>query len=229
MSEEVEELLQALDRVERYIRYMDMRASGDTYVAWGLAVAAGSFLTFLFSLLAPLLGTLTGPAIGISWFILMALAIFVSGGRARRLWALMLVGRSPEERARLRRSWRIRWTLAAIAWAGVLGAWGYLGFCLLGGFYSPGPLWSLYLACVGLGNALTYLIGSKEERRREREMLVVAASLLACSPLPLLLALLGLAWASFIVAVMAVVASYLWAGLSFYGKAEAILAGEPEG
>ena len=224
MSEEVEELLQALDRVERYIRYLDMRASGDTYVAWGLAVAAGSFLTFLFSLLAPLLGALTGPAIGMSWFILMALAIFVSGGRARRLWALMLVGRGPEERARLKRSWRIRWTLAAIAWAGVLGAWGYLGFCLLGGFYSPGPLWSLYLACVGLGNALTYLIGG-----REREMLVVAASLLACSPLPLLLAILGLAWASFIVAVVAVVASYLWAGLSFYGKAEAILAGELEG
>ena len=121
MSEEVEELLQALDRVERYIRYLDMRASGDTYVAWGLAVAAGSLLTFLFSLLAPLLGALTGPAIGMSWFILMALAIFVSGGRARRLWALMLVGKSPEERARLRRSWRVRWTLAAIAWAGVLG------------------------------------------------------------------------------------------------------------
>ncbi|RLI11217.1 hypothetical protein DRO33_04430 [Candidatus Bathyarchaeota archaeon] len=229
LGEEVEELLDALRKVERYMRYLDMRASGDAYVAWGIVVAVGCLLTALVSELGSRFGLPIGPVIGILWAVLMTIAIAVSSRGWGLLWAFLLAHKPPEEREQLRRSWRVRGTVLIAGWAGTFVLWGFLSLFVLGG--EPGPCWSIYLACVGLGNAITYAVHSGEERRMIRESLVVAAVLLACSPLPFLivLALPGWPWLSFTVAVLAVIISYLWAGLRFYEKAEAILAGAPEG
>ena len=93
-------------------------------------------------------------------------------------------------------------------------------------------LWALYLACLGLGNAITYLAHRLVPDRGTEEAIeagVVALVLLACSPVPMALALCHLvgwhSWAHVLLAVAVVMASYLWAGLRLYRRAEAVLAG----
>ena len=218
MGEEVRELLEMLGRVERYIRYLDMRASGHTYVAFGLAVAGGAVASFFAPRLCAVAGLPPGPVIGLIWSVVMALALAVSVRSWARTEALALAHRPPEEREQFRRARRKAYTISGLAWVALLSFWGLMGWWLFS--THPGPLWALYMACIGLGNLITYLCpGEKEE-----EQLYVAISLMACSPLALPAALLA-GWAPFAVAVVAVVASYLWAGLRFYGRAEAILAG----
>ena len=219
---EVEEFLRALDRVERYIRYLDMRASGHTYIAWGLAVAGASLCTFFAPAIGKAVGIPVGPIIGLSWFIAMTIAIVMSTRSMTRLRAFVLAHRPREEHEELMRTWRRAGLIIAIGWLSVLSLWGILFGVLFG--ESPGLLWSSYLICVGFGNVVMYLAPGE----KEREVLYVAISLMAASPIPALLAIAfpgSAGWAPFVVAVVAVVISYLWAGLRFYGRAEAILVG----
>ena len=219
---EVEEFLRALDRVERYIRYLDMRASGHTYIAWGLAVAGASLCTFFAPAIGKAVGIPAGPIIGLSWLIAMTIAIVMSTRGMARLRAFVLAHRPREEHEELVRTWRRAGMIIAIGWLSVLSLWGFLFGVLFG--ESPGLLWSSYLICVGFGNVVIYLAPGE----KEREVLYVAISLMAASPIPALLAIAlpgSAGWAPFFVAIVAVIASYLWAGLRFYGRAEAILAG----
>ncbi|RLI13984.1 hypothetical protein DRO33_00165 [Candidatus Bathyarchaeota archaeon] len=215
---EVRELLEMLGRVERYIRYLHTRASGDTYVAFGLAVAIGSIITALADPISTAIGVPIGLLIGLTWMVVMSAAVAVSARGHTRLVAFIMAHEPPEERERRRAAWRRGYLITALGWIACLSLWSFIGLWLLSG--EPGPTWSLYLVFIGLGNLVIYLATG----RGVRETLYVALALLACSPVPLALACLA-PWAAFAWAVLAVVASYLWAGLRFYGKAEALLAG----
>lgn len=215
---EIKEFLEMLGRVERYMRYLDARASGDTYVAFGVAVAAGSVVTALAGPISKAIGVPIGLLIGLAWGIAISIAVAISARGHARVSALIIAHKPPEERERVRAAWRRECLITALGWMICLSLWSLIGFWLLSG--EPGPTWSLYLVFIGLGNLVIYLAAGWEVR----ESLYVALALFACSPVPLALTYLA-PWAAFAWAVLAVVASYLWAGLRFYGKAEALLAG----
>jgi len=217
LGEEARELLEMLGRVEKYIKYLDMRASGHTYMAFGLATACGALATFLVTFISELIGVPCGIIIGLIWFIVIMAALMVSGRHWGRAEALALARKPPEERERLRKQMRTADLILTIGWIGSLSLWG-LSFYFL--FDHPGQIWALYTACVGLGNLITYL----SPGGKAKETLYVALSLMASSPLVLATALAS-GWAPFVAAIIAVVLSYLWASLRFYRKAEAILAG----
>ncbi|HDI01556.1 MAG TPA: hypothetical protein ENF78_03930 [Candidatus Bathyarchaeota archaeon] len=220
---EVREFLKMLGRVERYIRYLDMRAHGNTYLAWGLAVVCGSIASFTMPLLGEAIGVPVGPLIGLVWLVALVSALTVSWGSWARASALMLARKPREERERLKRAVRREGALIGVAWAILLMGWSMSVIVLA---ILSGACWALYMACVGLGNLATYAISAQ----KEREALYVGASLVATSPAPLAAYMLApeASWLPFTIAVVAVVASYLWAATRFYGRARAILA-EAEG
>ena len=218
MGDEARELLEMLGRVERYIHYLNVRAAGHTYVAFGLAVAIGAIASFLAEPFCKLVGLPIGPVIGLIWMTAIGTAVVVSGRSWARVEHFMLAQKPPEERKRLWRQMRKADLTWIIGWIGSLGLWGFLGFSFFGA--RPGALWALYMACVGLGNLITYLAPGGGEK----ETLYVALMLMACSPLALPAALIS-SWAPFAVAVAAVLATYFWAGFRFYRRAEVLLAG----
>ena len=186
-------------------------------------MAGASLGSFFAPAIGEAVGIPAGPIIGLSWLIAMTIAIVMSTRGMARLRAFVLAHRPREEHEELVRTWRRAGMITAIGWLSILSLWGFLFGVLFG--ESPGLLWSSYLICVGFGNVVIYLAPGGE---KEREVLYVALSLMASSPIPALLAIAfpgSAGWAPFVVAVVAVIASYLWAGFRFYGRAEAILVG----
>ena len=225
MGREARELLEALDRVERYIRYLDLRASGHSYVGWGIGVGVGAFLTFLMPGICGFLGLPIGPMIGITWMVIMLLALSFSSKHMARARALLLARHEAEERERILKALRRGGAISALGWVSAMTVFG-ISFYF---FFDKAFLWSIYLVCVGLGNMITYIacLAQKEIRPRVglAEAKMVAITLTSCSPIPILIGLFLPDWAPFSSAVILVVISYLWAGIRLYRKAEAILLG----
>jgi len=221
---EVKEFLEALEAVERYILYLEIRSVGHIYFGW----AFGALIMGLFGFFSKPLEKITGvPSSLIFIFvgIIVSIIVFVLSDKGFAAARRLKISRAPpEKRGEIIAKVRKFNIMTALIWS--LTSIIFFSICFSFKRFSYYYFMVSLLSTLGFGNLAMSLVHRWLLEELIVESFWVGVFLLISTLITLTLIFFGLFYASSIFSILSIFVIYLVAGLYAYSKAFKVLEGK---